>query len=47
VSDVHGGKTILPHRAVAKIDMRLVSDMKAPDALAALKARSAASATSK
>jgi acetylornithine deacetylase/succinyl-diaminopimelate desuccinylase-like protein len=33
-----GGKTILPHRAVAKIDMRLVPDMKAPDALAALKA---------
>ena len=23
-----GGKTILPHRAVAKIDMRLVPDMK-------------------
>ena len=33
-----GGKTILPHRAVAKIDMRLVPDMKAVDALAALKA---------
>ncbi len=33
-----GGKTILPHRAVAKIDMRLVPDMKAQDALAALKA---------
>jgi acetylornithine deacetylase/succinyl-diaminopimelate desuccinylase-like protein len=33
-----GGKTILPHRAVAKIDMRLVPDMKADDALAALKA---------
>jgi acetylornithine deacetylase/succinyl-diaminopimelate desuccinylase-like protein len=33
-----GGKTILPHRAVAKIDMRLVPDMKASDALAALKA---------
>jgi acetylornithine deacetylase/succinyl-diaminopimelate desuccinylase-like protein len=32
-----GGKTILPHRAVAKIDMRLVPDMKAGDALAALK----------
>jgi acetylornithine deacetylase/succinyl-diaminopimelate desuccinylase-like protein len=32
-----GGKTILPHRAVAKIDMRLVPDMKAADALAALK----------
>src|SRR6266516_620234 len=33
-----GGKTILPHRAVAKIDMRLVPGMKAADALAALKA---------
>ncbi len=33
-----GGKTVLPHRAVAKIDMRLVPDMKADDALAALKA---------
>jgi len=33
-----GGKTILPHRAVAKIDMRLVPDMKADAALAALKA---------
>src|SRR5216110_3110575 len=33
-----GGKTILPHRAVAKIDMRLVPDMKSADALAALKA---------
>jgi acetylornithine deacetylase/succinyl-diaminopimelate desuccinylase-like protein len=33
-----GGKTILPHRAVAKIDMRLVPDMTATDALAALKA---------
>jgi acetylornithine deacetylase/succinyl-diaminopimelate desuccinylase-like protein len=33
-----GGKTILPHRAVAKIDMRLVPDMKAADGLAALKA---------
>lgn len=33
-----GGKTILPHRAVAKIDMRLVPDMKAMEALAALKA---------
>ena len=33
-----GGKTILPHRAVAKIDMRLVPDMKATDALTALKA---------
>jgi acetylornithine deacetylase/succinyl-diaminopimelate desuccinylase-like protein len=33
-----GGKTILPHRAVAKIDLRLVPDMTAADALAALKA---------
>jgi acetylornithine deacetylase/succinyl-diaminopimelate desuccinylase-like protein len=33
-----GGKTILPHRAVAKIDMRLVPDMKVDDAVAALKA---------
>lgn len=33
-----GGKTILPHRAVAKIDMRLVPNMKAIEALAALKA---------
>jgi acetylornithine deacetylase/succinyl-diaminopimelate desuccinylase-like protein len=33
-----GGKTILPHRAVAKIDMRLVPDMKEMDAIAALKA---------
>jgi acetylornithine deacetylase/succinyl-diaminopimelate desuccinylase-like protein len=33
-----GGKTILPHRAVAKIDMRLVPDMKEADAVAALKA---------
>ena len=32
-----GGKTILPHRAVAKIDMRLVPDMTAVDALAAIK----------
>jgi len=32
-----GGKTILPHRAVAKIDMRLVPDMKFADAVAALK----------
>jgi acetylornithine deacetylase/succinyl-diaminopimelate desuccinylase-like protein len=31
-----GGKTILPHRAVAKIDMRLVPDMKFADAAAAL-----------
>jgi acetylornithine deacetylase/succinyl-diaminopimelate desuccinylase-like protein len=33
-----GGKTILPHRAAAKIDMRLVPDMKKDDAVAALKA---------
>jgi acetylornithine deacetylase/succinyl-diaminopimelate desuccinylase-like protein len=33
-----GGKTVLPHRAVAKIDMRLVPDMTASGALAALKA---------
>jgi acetylornithine deacetylase/succinyl-diaminopimelate desuccinylase-like protein len=33
-----GGKTVLPHRAVAKIDMRLVPDMTAAEALAALKA---------
>src|SRR5438270_6616767 len=33
-----GGKTVLPHRAVAKIDMRLVPDMAAAEALAALKA---------
>src|SRR5438270_11912593 len=34
-----GGKTILPHRAVAKMDMRLVPDMTAAEALAALKAQ--------
>ena len=33
-----GGKTILPHRAVAKMDLRLVPDMTAADSLAALKA---------
>jgi acetylornithine deacetylase/succinyl-diaminopimelate desuccinylase-like protein len=33
-----GGKTILPHRAVAKLDLRLVPDMKATEALAAVKA---------
>jgi len=33
-----GGKTILPHRAVAKLDLRLVPDMTAADSLAALKA---------
>src|SRR5204863_7143368 len=33
-----GGKTILPNRAAAKLDLRLVPDMKADEALAALKA---------
>jgi len=33
-----GGKTVLPHRALAKIDMRLVPDMTATDTLAKLKA---------
>lgn len=33
-----GGKTVLPHRAVAKIDLRLVPGMKKDDAVAALKA---------
>ena len=33
-----GGKTILPGRAVAKIDMRLVPDMTAAESLTALKA---------
>jgi acetylornithine deacetylase/succinyl-diaminopimelate desuccinylase-like protein len=33
-----GGKTILPHRTVAKLDLRLVPDMTAADSLAALKA---------
>ncbi len=33
-----GGKTILPSRAVAKIDMRIVPDMTAADTLAKLKA---------
>jgi acetylornithine deacetylase/succinyl-diaminopimelate desuccinylase-like protein len=32
-----GGKTVLPHRAVAKIDMRLVPGMTRDDAVAALK----------
>jgi acetylornithine deacetylase/succinyl-diaminopimelate desuccinylase-like protein len=31
-----GGKTILPHRAVAKLDLRLVPDMTAKEALGAL-----------
>lgn len=33
-----GGKTILPHQAIAKLDLRLVPDMTAAEALAALKA---------
>src|SRR5712671_6815222 len=33
-----GGKTVLPYRAVAKLDLRLVPDMTAAEALAALKA---------
>jgi acetylornithine deacetylase/succinyl-diaminopimelate desuccinylase-like protein len=33
-----GGKTILPHRAVAKMDLRLVPDMKKEAAVVALKA---------
>jgi acetylornithine deacetylase/succinyl-diaminopimelate desuccinylase-like protein len=33
-----GGKTILPHKAAAKLDLRLVPDMTATEALAALKA---------
>lgn len=33
-----GGKTILPHKAVAKLDLRLVPDMTADEALSALKA---------
>jgi len=32
-----GGKTVLPHSAEAKLDLRLVPDMKADDALAALR----------
>lgn len=32
-----GGKTILPHKAVAKLDLRLVPDMTAAESLAALK----------
>lgn len=32
-----GGKTVLPHKAVAKIDMRLVPDMTAVDSLNKLK----------
>lgn len=33
-----GGKTVLPHKAVAKMDFRLVPDMRAKDAVAAIKA---------
>ncbi|MGH9868459.1 MAG: M20/M25/M40 family metallo-hydrolase [Candidatus Polarisedimenticolia bacterium] len=33
-----GGKTVLPHRAVAKLDLRLVPDMTFQGALAALRA---------
>lgn len=33
-----GGKTVLPHRAAAKLDLRLVPEMTAADALAKLKA---------
>jgi acetylornithine deacetylase/succinyl-diaminopimelate desuccinylase-like protein len=33
-----GGKTVLPHRAVAKLDLRLVPGMKFDDAVNALKA---------
>ena len=33
-----GGKTILPYKAVAKLDLRLVPDMTAADSLAAVKA---------
>src|SRR6266480_2638963 len=33
-----GGKTVLPHQAVAKMDLRLVPDMKLEAAVAALKA---------
>ena len=32
-----GGKTILPHQALAKLDLRLVPDMTAQESLAALK----------
>ncbi|HKQ57370.1 MAG TPA: M20/M25/M40 family metallo-hydrolase [Candidatus Eisenbacteria bacterium] len=37
-----GGKTILPHRAAAKLDLRLVPGMRKDDAVAALKAHLAA-----
>ncbi len=32
-----GGKTVLPHQAIAKLDLRLVPDMTAAEALGALK----------
>jgi acetylornithine deacetylase/succinyl-diaminopimelate desuccinylase-like protein len=32
-----GGKTVLPHQAIAKLDLRLVPDMTAQEALASLK----------
>ena len=31
-----GGKTILPHKAVAKLDLRLVPDMKASEGVATI-----------
>lgn len=34
-----GGKTVLPHRAVAKLDLRLVPDMTFDGAVAALPPR--------
>ncbi len=37
-----GGKTVLPHQAIAKLDLRLVPGMKAAEALTALKAHLAA-----
>ena len=33
-----GGKTVLPHKAVAKMDFRLVPDMKASEVVPAIKA---------
>ena len=44
-----GGKTILPHKMTAKIDMRLVPDMTPEDIMAKLRrtSTSAASATSR
>ncbi len=33
-----GGKTVLPHKAVAKLDLRLVPDMTAAESLASVKA---------